>query len=94
MQKPPTRGRIREPGVLSLARACGPLGSVCVFQRAGSTLLRVTRPRDTVSLAQGRIGCGQLPRNRLTLSELSSERLSKSVHFESDVVAVSRPLCC
>ena len=38
----------------------------------------------------GRIDCGQLPRSRPTLSELSSELLSKSVRFESDVGAVEQ----
>lgn len=83
------------PGFLYTGESLVPLGSVYALRRAGSTsLARATRPCDTVSLARDLIDCGQLPRSRLTLSELSSELLSKGVRFESDVVAVSRPLCC
>ena len=92
MQKTP--GHMDEstiPGVLFTGESLVPLGSVCAFRRAGShSLNRVTRPCDTVSLAPGRIDCGQLPRSRPTLSELSSELLSKSVRFESDVGAVEQ----
>jgi hypothetical protein len=79
------------PGVLFTGESLVPLGSVCASRRAGShSLNRVTRPCDTVSRAPGRIDCGQLPRSRPTLSELSSELLSKSVRFESDVGAAEQ----
>lgn len=82
------------PGFLFTGESLVPLGSVTSLDATDPTLLRATRPCDTASLGRGLIDCGQLPRSRPTLSELSSELLSKSVRFESDVVAVSRPLCC
>ena len=83
------------PGFLYTGESLVPLGSVYALRRAGSTSLRSchTALRHGVP-GPGRIDCGQLPRSRLTLSELSSELLSKGVRFESDVVAVSGPLRC
>lgn len=96
MQKTPMpRTNPQHRGFCLLARDLVPLGSVCAFRRAGSHPLTChTALRHVVPCSGDYIDCGQLPRSRLTLSELSSELLSKSVRFESDVGAVSRPLCC
>jgi hypothetical protein len=90
-RKPRRRGRIRYTGVSVYWRESG-------SARFGVRLsTRRIPPSESCHTAlrhgvpgPGPIDCGQLPRSRPTLSELSSELLSKSVRFESDVGAVEQ----
>ena len=92
MQKTPdTADESAIPGVLFTGERPGPLGSVCALRRAGSFSLHPCYTALCTGVpGPGLIDCGQLPRSRLTISELSGELLSKSVQFESDVGAAEQ----